>query len=221
MTSACWGICYGHRHQHLSRIRTRLTRQRRPVSILVVTATTLAAFRQGEYLTWASHMSDWTVLDEMINEAVAAGAYLNPTLLYEWGGMSTDAADRELEDYRLLSDPDLAYFPEFPNGLGGFNGRGVGDFEVDYHDTAADWELVTAQVRPVAIITFSRATTSLGWELEPAHRRFAIDSAESSATGVPFSVNRMVSVMAPQPRCQLLYQRARSPKCQDRALPLS
>ncbi|MGE3108681.1 MAG: GC-type dockerin domain-anchored protein [Phycisphaerales bacterium] len=63
-----------------------------------------------------------------------------------------------------------AFFPEFPSGLG----QGVGDFEVDYQDTAADWARLVAEIRPVAIITFSRANTTRGWELEPAHQRFRL-----------------------------------------------
>lgn len=68
----------------------------------------------------------------------------------------------------------FAFFPEFPNGTTGSNGRGVGDFEVDYQDTAADWARIVDQVKPVAIITFSRANTTRGWELEPAYRRFRV-----------------------------------------------
>ncbi|MDX2148486.1 MAG: hypothetical protein SFZ23_13285 [Planctomycetota bacterium] len=64
----------------------------------------------------------------------------------------------------------MSYFPEFPGGTG-TNPKGNGDFEVDYQDTAADWARVVAEVRPVAIITFSRANTSIGWEMEPATRR--------------------------------------------------
>lgn len=63
-----------------------------------------------------------------------------------------------------------SYFPEFPGGLG----RGAGDLEVDYQDTAADWARLIAEVRPVAIITFSRANTVRGWEMEPAHQRFRL-----------------------------------------------
>lgn len=63
-----------------------------------------------------------------------------------------------------------AFFPEFPQGLG----QGVGDFEVDYQDTAADWARLVAEVRPVAIITFSRANTARGWEMEPALQRFRL-----------------------------------------------
>ncbi len=73
----------------------------------------LEAFQRGEHLTWATFMSDdWKPLDKLIGEAVDRGVYLNPTIVYEWGGMSRDADRRELEDYRLLSNPDLVYFPE-------------------------------------------------------------------------------------------------------------
>jgi hypothetical protein len=75
-----------------------------------------------------------------------------------------------------------AFFPEFPNGTSGTNGRGVGDLEVDYQDTATDWATITAQIKPVAIITFSRANTPRGWELEPAYRRFRV-SGEANPAG--------------------------------------
>lgn len=39
---------------------------------------------------------------------------------------------------------------------------------MDYRDTAADWDRITAEVLPAAIITFSRANTTVGWEFEPA-----------------------------------------------------
>jgi hypothetical protein len=64
----------------------------------------------------------------------------------------------------------VSYFPEFPNGFG----RGSGWLEVDYQDTAADFEEITTTHRPVAIITFSRANTSVGWEMEPATQRFRL-----------------------------------------------
>jgi hypothetical protein len=47
----------------------------------------------------------------MIEDMIGRGAYLNPTLLYEWGGMSARAREREVEDYLALSDPGLVYFP--------------------------------------------------------------------------------------------------------------
>jgi pyrrolidone-carboxylate peptidase len=55
-----------------------------------------------------------------------------------------------------------SFFPEFPEGVG----RGVGDFEVDYQDTMADWDRIVAEVNPVAIITFSRGSRGRNWEIE-------------------------------------------------------
>lgn len=67
-----------------------------------------------------------------------------------------------------------SYFPEFPGGTG-VNSKGVGDFEVDYQDTSADWARITSEVKPAAIITFSWTSgkTSLGqkdWEIENRNR---------------------------------------------------
>jgi len=59
-----------------------------------------------------------------------------------------------------------SFFPEFPNGLG----QGVGDFEVDYQDTSADWARITEMVKPVAILTFSRGSAGRNWEIEYAQR---------------------------------------------------
>lgn len=55
-----------------------------------------------------------------------------------------------------------SYFPEFPDGVG----QGVGDFEVDYQDTMADWDRIVREVNPVAIITFSRGARGRNWEIE-------------------------------------------------------
>ena len=71
----------------------------------------LRSFKEGQFLTWATFLTDWPKLDGMIADAVRRGAYLNPTLHYEWGGMSRRALQREHEDYRVLSNPDLAYIP--------------------------------------------------------------------------------------------------------------
>jgi len=59
-----------------------------------------------------------------------------------------------------------SYFPEFPDGIG----RGVGDFEVDYQDTWEDFWRITEEVKPVAIITFSRAARGKYWEVEYRQR---------------------------------------------------
>ncbi len=61
-----------------------------------------------------------------------------------------------------------AFFPEFPNGVG----KGEGDFEVDYQDTSYDWWLITDQVQPFAIITFSRADYDLDWEMEGGNKTY-------------------------------------------------
>jgi len=71
----------------------------------------LRSFQEGKFLTWATALTDWNRLDGMIADAVRRGAYLNPTLHYEWGGMSRRARQREYEDYLVLSNPDLVYFP--------------------------------------------------------------------------------------------------------------
>jgi hypothetical protein len=71
----------------------------------------LRSFQDGKLLTWATQLNDWSKLDGMIADAVRRGIYLNPTMIYEWGGLSRRAPERELEDYRTLSNTDLVYFP--------------------------------------------------------------------------------------------------------------
>jgi hypothetical protein len=58
-----------------------------------------------------------------------------------------------------------AFFPEFPGGVGA-NPKGNGDFEVDYQDTSADWARITDEIKPLAIITFSRGSGGSNWEIE-------------------------------------------------------
>lgn len=67
----------------------------------------------------------------------------------------------------------FAFFPEFPNGPGPNCccwGQGVGDFEVDYQDTTADWLPTVNAIDPIAIITFSRGGFGHEWELEFVQR---------------------------------------------------
>lgn len=59
----------------------------------------------------------------------------------------------------------MSFFPEFPGGVG-TNPVGTGDFTVDYQDTSSDWWRITDQVKPVAIITFSRGSSGSNWEVE-------------------------------------------------------
>lgn len=63
----------------------------------------------------------------------------------------------------------FSYFPEFSGGVNS-NPQGEGDFEVDYQDTSADWWRITAEVNPVAIITFSRGNEDASWEVETQQR---------------------------------------------------
>lgn len=62
-----------------------------------------------------------------------------------------------------------SFFPEFPNGIG----QGEGDFEVDYQDTSADWARITEEIKPVAIVTFSRGNLDRSWEVERWQRNLA------------------------------------------------
>jgi Amidohydrolase family len=71
----------------------------------------LGSFQDGKLLTWATKLNDWGKLDRMIADAVRRGIYLNPTMTYEWGGLSRRAPQRELEDYRTINNIDLVYFP--------------------------------------------------------------------------------------------------------------
>lgn len=64
-----------------------------------------------------------------------------------------------------------AFFPEFPGGLD-MNPKGDGDFEVDYQDTSNDWWPLLNQMRPVAIITFSRWTFTVEWLFEGGNRNY-------------------------------------------------
>jgi len=66
------------------------------------------------------------------------------------------------EDWEGRGYDIYAFFPEFPDGLG----RGVGDFEVDYQDTSADFWRVVGELHPVAIITFGRGSPGRNWEVE-------------------------------------------------------
>jgi len=48
----------------------------------------LRSFQEGNLLTWATHLKIGASLDDMIADAVRRGIYLNPTMTYEWGGLS-------------------------------------------------------------------------------------------------------------------------------------
>ena len=94
----------------------------------------LRDFQQGKHLTWATFVSDWGRQDEMIRDTIARGGYLNPTLHYEWGGMSARAKARELEDYGLLSSPELVYFPKNIMGSLLYKHRQIKNFSSRYEN---------------------------------------------------------------------------------------
>ena len=63
-----------------------------------------------------------------------------------------------------------SYFPTFIDNGNNNWGQGSGDFEVDYQDTSADWARITEEIKPAAIITFSRGNRGSNWEIETRHR---------------------------------------------------
>src|SRR5262249_62019788 len=65
----------------------------------------------GDMLPWGARLTDWSKLEAWTADAVRRGVYMNPTMNYEWGGVSRRSPQRELEDYRIVSNPDLVYFP--------------------------------------------------------------------------------------------------------------
>ena len=69
-------------------------------------------------------------------------------------------------DWEGLGYDVYSFFPEFPGELG----RGVGDFEVDYQDTSADFWRIVEEVQPVAIMAFGRGSNNYSWEVEWQYR---------------------------------------------------
>jgi imidazolonepropionase-like amidohydrolase len=51
------------------------------------------------------------IFDELIQDLVRRNIYINPTLHFEWKGLTEHVRDHELEDSRLLNNPDLQYVP--------------------------------------------------------------------------------------------------------------
>lgn len=59
-----------------------------------------------------------------------------------------------------------SFFPEFSPPTCTSCGAGSGDLMVDYQDSSTDFWAIVAAVQPIAIITFSRTTAALSWEVE-------------------------------------------------------
>jgi len=69
-------------------------------------------------------------------------------------------------DWRGRGYDVVSFFPEFAVPNCSNCGQGMGDFEVDYQDTSADFWSIVAQEQPIAIITFSRGAGNRSWEVE-------------------------------------------------------
>lgn len=68
-----------------------------------------------------------------------------------------------------------SYFPEFPGITQPPYGPGQGDFRVDYQAASADFWRVVGELRPVAIITFSRGSDTPAWEIEARARKLPLN----------------------------------------------
>lgn len=94
----------------------------------------------------------WPPTNEMVRP-FSANPLLNPG---GWIG-----ANWENRGYDIYS-----YFPEFSDPDCNSCGQGMGDFEVDYQDTSADFWPIVEALQPVLIITCSRTGANFSWELE-------------------------------------------------------
>lgn len=70
----------------------------------------------------------------------------------------------------------FSFFPEFPGISQPPFGAGQGDFMVDYQNASNDFWRVVAEIKPVAIITFSRGDNGATWELESRARKLPLNS---------------------------------------------
>lgn len=80
-----------------------------------------------------------------------------------WTGQNWESRGYDIYSYF----PEFSSFPE--------DGRGTGDFEVDYQDTSADFWRIVEEVKPIAIITFSLGSRNRAWELESRNRKLPLD----------------------------------------------
>lgn len=94
----------------------------------------------------------WPPTNEMLRE-------FSDDLVQNPGGWI--GADWEGRGYDVYS-----YFPEFDPPDCGQCGQGMGDLEVDYQDTSADFWALADALQPVAVVTFSRGFNDSSWEVE-------------------------------------------------------
>lgn len=68
-----------------------------------------------------------------------------------------------------------SFFPEFPGITSPPYGPGQGEFMVDYQNASTDFWTKVNELRPIAIITFSRGDNAASWELEGRARKLPLN----------------------------------------------
>ena len=117
-----------------------------PLAVLVLATPAQAAFTNNILIT-----GYWPPTNEMVRR-FSTNPVQNPN---GWIG-----GNWEGRGYNVYS-----FFPEFPGGTT-INPKGNGDLEVDYQDTSLDWWRIANDIKPLAIITFSRGSAGSNWEVE-------------------------------------------------------
>lgn len=70
-------------------------------------------FKAGRHLHWSLFIRDWPRFEQSMRAAIAQGAYLNPTLVYELGSLSAHAMRHEREMQELHANTSLmVYYPQ-------------------------------------------------------------------------------------------------------------
>ncbi|BBM84962.1 hypothetical protein [Candidatus Uabimicrobium amorphum] len=78
------------------------------------------------------------------------------------------------KNWQNLGYDIYSFFPTFPKGVKGENGRGEGNLEVDYQDTSRDFWKVVERIKPHAIIAFGLGRGP--WEIEFNARNLAVEN---------------------------------------------
>jgi len=133
---------------------------RAAVRVAALGSLALAANARAEFSKTIMITGYWPPTNDMIRP-FSQNAIQNPG---GWKG-----GNWEGRGYNIVS-----YFPEFPGGVG-TNPKGEGDFRVDYQHASDDFWRITGQIKPVAIITFSRGSFGKSWEVESRHRKLALE----------------------------------------------
>lgn len=128
-------------------------------ALLLITVGVLLALPPA----WAAHTSNimltgyWPQTNEMIRR-FSNNPDQNPA---GWIGQDWEGCG-----YNVYS-----FFPEFPGGPQN-DPQGEGDFEVDYQDTSDDFWRITAEIEPIAIVSFGLAEPDNDWEVEGGNRKY-------------------------------------------------